>query len=34
MRLGVTRALNQLAADLEATATEFDRLPSSRQSRA
>jgi len=27
MRLGATRALDQLAADLEASADEFDRRP-------
>ena len=34
MRLGAARALNQLAADLEASATEFERRPASRRSRA
>jgi hypothetical protein len=33
MRLGATRALNQLAADLEATAAECERGPASRRSR-
>jgi hypothetical protein len=33
MRLGAARALNQLAADLDATATEFERRPASRRSR-
>jgi hypothetical protein len=34
MRLGAARALNQLAADLEASALEFERRPASRRSRA
>lgn len=33
MRLGAARALNQLAADLEASATESERRPASRRSR-
>lgn len=31
MRLGARRALNQLAADLEASAAEFERRPASRR---
>jgi len=34
MRLGAARALNQLAADLDASAAEFERRPGSRRSRA
>jgi len=34
MRLGAERALNQLAADLDASAAEFERRPASRRPRA
>lgn len=34
MRLGAARALNQLAADLEASASACDPRPTSRRSRA